>query len=78
MSVGGERVRVHESVKARHHHEATHHPGLHHPDSLILCVVRRIGRTVEKVVDSMAGIHSHDRTAVGTGDGFANKQRTMK
>lgn len=58
--------------------EATHHPGLHSPDSLVPGIVRNIGRTVEKVVDSMASIRSHDRTAVCTGDGFASTTQNNK
>lgn len=57
--------------------DTTHHPRLHRANSLILGIVQRIRRAVEKVVDSMTSIRSHDRTAIRTGDRFATKQRTL-
>lgn len=74
----GRGLHTHESIKARHQADTTHHPGLHSPDSLVLGIMRDIGRTVEKVVDSMASIRSHDGTGVCTGDGFARITKDNK
>ena len=42
----------------------TYHAGFHRANSLVLRVVRDVGRGVEEVVDAVSAIRAHDRATI--------------
>ena len=53
--------------------ELRYHSRFHGPGCLVLCVMRDIWRTVEKVVDPVTGISAHNGAAVGASDGLSEQ-----